>query len=522
MVENSLEKNGPKILLPQIIDAVTALQTAGNNDDTPTTSSEPTHVDSTATSAPEETAPVEKNTELGPLDVPLPISIPGLNSGGSKKESGGGGSETLGVKSGGSKKEGVAEQTTLKAKPKSKTSSSTSATAATDSGCVGSSDGSDGGTKDIKQGVTKVGGGQRENQGKGISSKLREKDNNEGAVERKENEDGASKEKGRGSGKVKKTAKEEKLGQTDREQPEKKGSTREKETVVSAQEVKKEANDKDMAEPIVSEQAVEDEMGETKDSVSKSSESGGTMSRRKQATPKRRSARLASLNEESPDEQGRGPNEKASGRKKAITEKKKSAAASSKDSSGGRKRQRVLESSSDEESGSIQQQNSSEDEERGYESGTEQQRKEGEEEGKRRKRKRARRRENSHQTDNSHRNEPQSSKRLLAQKRPLVADDTKDRSSSPVLKKIKTKPSGKQLQEERKLSPAKQLQKSPSPVVVTRYFTYSVYMRYHLEINYALLLCRYNRRVKPNRRYTSPTRDSGSDDDTENICAGQK
>ena len=39
-------------------------------------------------------------------------------------------------------------------------------------------------------------------------------------------------------------------------------------------------------------------------------------------------------------------------------------------------------------------------------------------------------------------------------------------------------------------------------------------------------ICRYNRRVKPNRRYTSPTRDSGSssshDDSEQNINSGKK
>ena len=509
MVENALEKNGPKILLPQIVDAVTALQDAAqkttDTTDSSTPSSGPTHKE---TSAPMESVPGKSgNSELSALDLPLPIIIPGLNAGG------GGDS---GVKAG-NKKESTAEQPTVKAKPKPKTTSD----------CI----------KEAK-GAAKT-ASQKGSSAKVVGSKPKEDkslvdaDEKEEGKEAPQPEDGSSKEKGRGtgaSGKVKRVSKEEKVvGQREKEsekQPEKKVSTKEKETAASdldqkdgvrtevsgrEKEVKERpkpelkseaATEQTTEQEQVGQESDEDEVEETKGSIPASSGGGGGSSSRrskKQQLPvsKRRSARLASLNEGSSDEQEKISNGKAksssnnedlsredtgksivpeSGKKRVTpAEKPKSSDTASSRAGSGRKRLRVLESSSDED---TVKQMSSEDEEKGYESETELQQEEEEEEvggkgervrGKRRKRKRARAQESVTGAAQQSQTTSLSSRGLAGQKRSLGAskeDQGVRRSSSPASKKVKTRPGGKQLQEERKLSPAKQ--KSPSPIV-TRY-----------------------------------------------------
>ena len=517
MVENSLEKNGPKILLPQILDAMTALQNAAQKTTGTTDSATPSSGSTHADSAPVECAPGKSSGAA--LDLPLPIIIPGFKAGG--------GSDS-GVKSG-NKKESMVEQLSVKAKPKPKASSDSA--------------------KEVK-GVVKM-ASQKGNSVKVVGSKLKEKDDKSSvdADEKEEGtevhqiEDGSSKEKGRGtgaSGKVKKTPKEEKMpGQRDKEsdkQPETKVCAKEKESAPTdadqKEEVrteasgKKEKEVKEKPKPELKSEAApeqmteqeqvekesnEEEVEENKGSVPASGGSGGNVGRklRKQPVSKRRSARLASLNEGSSDEQGKNSNEKAkssdnkteadlnredpgksmvseAGKKRATAAAKpKSSATASSRASGGRKRLRVLESSSDED---TVKQMSSGDEEKGYESETEQQQEEEEEaveeqvRGRRRKRKRVRARKSLGPTDDAQQSQrsSQSSKGLAGHKRSLGVgkeDQGVRRSSSPASKRVKTRPGGKQLQEERKPSPAKQ--KSPSPVV-TRYTpTLSITQLYH-------------------------------------------
>lgn len=508
MVENSLEKNGPKILLPQIVDAVTALQKTAQEEVTKSTtdSSPPSYENKQVDSTPADGASGKTNSEMGPLDLPLPITIPGLNvSGGSTRKEGGGGES--GVKSG-SKKEGVADPSKAKAKTKGSVESS----------------GGGGGNKEGKQGLAKI-APLKASLGKAAGkekSKQKEKDSRSPADEKEESkevsfqtEDDQSKEKGRGlvSEKAKKTPKEEKLDQKEKESekhPERKGSMKEKEsTIADPKEVaKKESSgkkDKDLKDgnkpdltaldqTTVKDVASKDEQEtskkhSTKDEVEVKGPlaggSEGSRGRRKQLAPKRRSARLASLNEESPDEQT--ATEKAKGssqhteevnvdtsaaivlqetsKKKAssvtVVEKTESAATLRPS---GHKRLCALELNSDEESVTTQQ-TSSDDEEKGYESETEQSK---EEEVRKRKRKRPReemKRAGSREAVQSHIHD---TSRKLGQKRSLGAcrdDQEERRSNSPVTKKVKRN-NGKQPQDERKLSPAKQ--KSPSPVVVTR------------------------------------------------------
>lgn len=488
MVENSLEKNGPKILLPQIVDAVTALQETAREEAAKSTtdSSPPKQVDSTSA------ASGKSNPEMGTLDLPLPIIIPGLNVG-TKKEGGGGES---GVKS--SKKESAADPSKAKAKTKAS---------------VESSGGAVGGNKEAKQGLAK-GAPQKASLGKAIGkekTKQKEKDSRSPIDEKEEskevspqNEDDQLKEKGRGlaSGKVKKTPREEKLDQKEKESekhPDRKGK---ESTIADLKEVaKKESSgkkekdlkdgnksectalDQTTGQDVISKDDPEDGKHSIEDEVEvKGPVTGGSggRGRRKQLAPKRRSARLASLNEESPDEQTANEKAKSSteevnidtseatvlqetGKKKAsavtVVEKEESAATLRPS---GHKRLCVLESNSDEESVTTHQ--TSSEEEKGYESETEQSK---EEEVRKRKRKRARegtKRAGNREAVQSHITD--TSKRL-GQKRSLDAcrDDQERRSNSPVTKKVK-KNNGKQPQDETKLSPAKQ--KSPSPVVVTR------------------------------------------------------
>lgn len=496
MVENSLEKNGPKILLPQIIEAVTSLQKTSQETVTNSTKdSLPLYESQQVDSIPADSALGKNNSELGPLDLPLPISIPGLNAsgGGTKKEGGGG---EAGVKSG-SKKEGTTDP--LKSKAKTKASSDSS-----------------GGNKEAKQGGLTKTAPQKASLGKAIGkekSKQKEKEGKSPVDQKEEskdlpsqNEDDQLKEKGRGttSGKVKKTLKEEKLGQREKEsekQLDKRGITKESATADPKEVVKKEPSGKkdlkdgnrpelttldQTTKDVVSRDdqedgRIEDEV-EAKGSGPVSGGNGGSRGRRKQLAPKRRSARLASLNEESAEEQTANEKTKSTSqsaeevkvdansspalqetvKKKTTVAEKTESAATSKNS--GRKRICVLQSSSDEESLTTQR-TTSEDEEKGYESETEQSK---EEEVRKRKRKRAR--EGMKRARNREAVQPHvsDSSRGSGQKRLLGAckDDKEERrSNSPVTKKVKRN-SGKQLQEERKLSPAKQ--KSPSPVVVTR------------------------------------------------------
>lgn len=495
MVENSLEKNGPKILLPQIVDAVTALHETAQEvaAKSTTDSSPPKQVDNISADG----ASGKSNPEMGTLDLPLPISIPGLNVS-TKKEGGGG---ELGVKSG--KKESAADTS----KAKAKTKASVEASGGTSGGATGN--------KEAKQGLVKV-IPQKAGLGKAIGkekTKQKEKDSRSPIDEKEEskevspqNEDDQSKEKGKGlmSGKVKKTPREEKLDQKEKESekhPDRKGSIKEKESsIADLKEVaKKESSgkkDKDLKDgnkseltavdqtgkDVISKDDPEDSKHSIKDEVevkgSATGESGGSRGRRKQLAPKRRSARLASLNEESPDEQTVNEKDKSSteevnvdtsaaivlqetGKKKAsavtVVEKEESSATLRPS---GHKKLCVLESNSDEESVTTHQ--TSSEEEKGYESETEQSK---EEEVRKQKRKRARegmKRAGNREAVQSHINDT----KRLGQKRSLDAcgDDQGRRSNSPVTKKVKN--NGKQLQDETKLSPAKQ--KSPSPVVVTR------------------------------------------------------
>lgn len=566
MVENSLEKNGPKVLLPQVIEAVTSLQTASCEASIANTlPSEPTTHSENNNTVSVDTAPPNKG-ELGSLD--LPISIPGLNS--NRKESG----ESIGVKSG-MKKDGTGntvEQVATKVKLKSKAGSESTVTALA---------GSSSANEEKTGSVVKVGGQ------KASKTKLKEKDDKNLSETEKTDVTKEMSElsedslvKGKGNGKAKKSLKEEKLNQKDRDVERQKISTREKET---ERVDSKEASDKDKPEleletPAVSEQTTESRK-ESKEEETDTMVGGSSTRRRKQSAPKRRSARLASLNEESTDEQDSTTSEKTnnltedsdidSGSKSVMAEggKKKATAATEKQAkppsssrmSGGasRKRLHVLESSSDDEEQETTHQNISSDE-KGYESETEQHQQQGIEDSgdggdRRQKGKRARKDNTTYETQPSESHTP-SSKTLSGQKRSLSVgkDDRQEerRSSSPVTKKIKTKPSGRQ---EKKQSP--NMQKSPSPVVVTRYCTVythnasrstqclfipecmhaqtqelivvciiislSTLTRFTYCVNeciYEVYMCvdldfsmhRYNRRVKPNRRYTSPTEDSSS------------
>ena len=213
MVENSLEKNGPKILLPQIVDTVKALQkTAQEDGATATASALSAPATTTTTTTPASDPPEKTSTSevVGPLDLPLPINIPGLNTG--RKEPSAGGSEQGAKAAGGIKKEGTGEQTSVKVKPKTKTgageSGSSSATSApstsgaTGSGGVGGGGGGGGGGKTGKSGA------QKSSQGKVAGLRQKEKEDKSPTVEEKaegrekeatdtEN-DLATKEKGKG------------------------------------------------------------------------------------------------------------------------------------------------------------------------------------------------------------------------------------------------------------------------------------------------------------------------------------
>ncbi|CAI8016969.1 Biorientation of chromosomes in cell division protein 1-like 1 [Geodia barretti] len=580
MVENSLEKKGPKVLLPQIVDTMKALQKVAQED--AATTSTPSSTATPTSNAPSATPPEKTggNPEVvGALDLPLPISIPGLNTG--RKETSGGGSEQ-GVKVG-TKKDGTGEQATVKVKPKAKTGASepTSSTSTTTTNTGG-------GGK-----VGKPGAQKNNTQGKVAGSKQKEKEDKSPAEEKVEGREKEStdvenglavKEKGKGGtagSKGKKVVKEEKPKETTAKQTEEKTGARDESAVVAREEAKPETTgrsevvakegQKDPAKKTsakdesanagketkpemeakvetekvkksdtkvdAEEKAEANEEGreeEGNDAASDPVMTGGSSHRRKQSLPKRRSARLASVNEDSSDEKtNKTASEKTTTNTPTSTSKSQGEATGSakdsdsgcgtaaapfgrrgrkmaivlertkfspKTSGGGRKRLRVLESSSDEDSASTRRHGNSDDE-KGYESETEQlvkeEDKEVEGEGRRRKRKRGRdrdKRSGQAESSLSQSSEPQSwSKRLVGQKRALevreevAGGNNKSRSSSPAQKKAKGKSSGKQMQEDRKLSPAFK-QKSPSPVVVTR----------------------YNRRVKPNRRYTSPTRGSGS------------
>ena len=587
MVENSLEKNGPKVLLPQIVDTMKGLQKATQEDAAATST-----LSSAATptsNAPSATLPEKTSGNPEVVGVPLPISIPGLNTG--RKETSGGGSEQVGTK-----KDGTGEQATVKVKPKAKTGASepTTSSASTTTCNTG------GGGKVGKSGA------QKNTQGKVAGLKQKEKEEKSPAeenVEGREKESSdvenglAVKEKGKGGtagGKGKKVVKDEKPKETAKQTEERTGA-RDESAVVAKEETKPETTErgekeKEMAkeeksgqkDPAKKASATANAGKETKpemeaevetEKVKKSDTkvdaeekadanedgreeegndpasdpvmTGGSSRRRKQSLPKRRSARLASVNEDSSDEKtNKTASEKTTtntsksqgdetgsakdsdsgrgtatpfgrhGRKMAIVLERTKF--SPKISGGGRKRLRVLESSSDEDTASTQQHGNSDDE-KGYESETEQlvkeEDKEVEGEGRRRKRKRGRdrdKRSGQAESSLSQSSEPQSSsKRLVGPKRALevreeVAGGNKSRSSSPAPKKVKGKSSGKQMQEDRKLSPAFK-QKSPSPVVVTRYIICIVCRNV-----FHIFCCRYNRRVKPNRRYTSPTRGSGS------------
>ena len=504
MVENSLEKNGPKVLLPQITDAVKVIQKTAPQETVTATESEPLVTNTGPTTSPPEAS--SGNSELGPLDLPLPISIPGLNTTGSRRETGGGSDQ--GVKPGG-KREGVAEgKVKLKSKTESGSSNVTSA--------AGSAASSGGGGKTGRAGTTKT--------GRLAGSRVKAKEEKSQVEEKVEERDGTETEGSLGvrgkesevvSGKGKMGKEKENSSQREPvKQTEKAASSRDEEATTnssgedtkpdSMEKVEKETLTKQGAKTGINipEKTTEAERQEAP--VEETSEPstpvsiGGSSRRRKQSVPKRRSARLSSLEEEQGEGETDTPSEKTQSsppedtslrdsskpaptefvrKKVAVAEKKKistGTTTSKTTSSSGRKKPRVLESSSDEESVTTQQQTNSEEEEKGYESETEQQMKE-EEDGRRRKRKvaKARDKRTALRDSSQETKSESSSQRLPGQKRNLdargedEAGGNESTSSSPVPKKAKGKLSGK---EDRKHSPAgSSKQKSPSPVVVTRF-----------------------------------------------------
>ena len=497
MVENSLEKNGPKVLLPQITDAVKVIQKTAPQETVTATESEPLVTNTgPTTSSPEASS---GNSELGPLDIPMPISIPGLNTTGSRRETGGGSDQ--GVKPGG-KREGVAEG---KVKLTSKTESGSSNVAS-----AGSAASSGGGWKTGRAGTTKT--------GRLAGSRVKAKEEKSQVEEKVEERDGTETEGSLGvrgkesevvSGKGKMGKEKENSSQREPvKQTEKAASSRDEEptTNSSGEDTKPDSMEKETLTKQgaktdnVPEKTTEAERQEA--AVEETSEPstpvsiGGSSRRRKQSVPKRRSARLSSLEEEQGEGETDTPSEKTQRsppedtslrdsskpaefvrKKVAVAEKKKISAGTTTlktTSSSGRKKPRVLESSSDEESVTTQQQTNSEEEEKGYESETEQQMKE-EEDGRRRKRKvaKARDKRTTVRDSSQETKSESSSQRLPGQKRNLdargedEAGGNESTSSSPVPKKAKGKLSGK---EDRKHSPAgSSKQKSPSPVVVTRF-----------------------------------------------------